>query len=282
MYSVFKVKEKNRRLYFYFQSIEELHEMYIWILKKYPKLLKEKKLEILKETKDKRVSKISGKYYNETSNIPDIGDWNVLKTSLTKRTFKKLEIFNGLKTDYFYIERKEFDHKKDGFSCICPEYNIEYNTGLLGLKKLYYNIRYDGLTSILGKRKEETPQRFDIDCNSLEELHDIYLYFLKLGYHTKILTESSDTNTIKRRKFKTTQKATVIHGFYMAYRVSIRISGDFMWFLKFWENFELLYNKLNYTFERIPIDEECRKSRFTWEKQKRLILNKKLNYGDII
>lgn len=276
MYSVFKVKEKNRRLYFYFQSIEELHEMYIWILKKYPKLLKEKKLEILKETKDKRVSRISGKYYKDLPDNIKIEEWNILKVSLPK---EKLEISSMRISDYYYTSRKEFDHKKDGFSCINIDFSPDYNAGMLGIRECLYKImtekcKHDDYSNISGNR-------LDIDCNSLEELHDIYLYFLKLGYHTKIISSNTDPKFIKRKKWKTTQKAKWLRERFPFFTVTIMVCNNWNWFIKLWESIELLYPTLDYTFRRSPTD-SGNNLRFSMKDFKRLIINKKLNYGDII
>lgn len=255
--------------------------MFIWILKKYPKLLKEKKIEIKKETKDKRVSRVYGKYYNELPEAPDIGDWNILKLEFPREKLNKLGIFNMAEWDYYYMERREFDHKKDGFSCVESEYFIEYNTGISGIKRLFYDI-LTGNHENDSKYPNLTGKRFDIKCNTLEELHDIYLYFLKLKYHTKIISSNSDPRFIKRKKFKTTQKAKYLGCVYPYYTVTVMLKDNWQWLLKFWESFELLYQRLGYTFEREPIDIGFHCNRFSMIDFKKLILNKRLNYGDII
>lgn len=271
--SIIKVKKERGSTKMYFSSIEEMHEMYVYLLKKNRK----RKIKILKETKDKRVSSIMGKYYSELQDIT-IGDYNILEIS-DKISLRHNDI-QHYKEDYYYTLRKEFDNRKDGFSYIGSEFGaICYERGVSGLRQFHYDLLtiekffdhgYPKLSSL----------RFDVWAYSVEELHDIYLYFLKLEYHTKILVEDINEYPIKRKKFKTTQKAKGDNsGTLMA--ITIMLDKNFHHFLKFMEDFENLYWKMNYTFRIINVPSLTELSnRFKYKKQIKLF--KISNYGDCI
>lgn len=271
--SIIKVKKERGITRMYFSSIEEMHEMYVYLLKKN----KKRKIKILKETKDKRVSSITGKYYEELQDIT-IGDYNILEIS--DRISLGCNDIQHYKGEYYYTSRKEFDNKKDGFSYLPTEWDFYYEGGIKGLRDRHYDMitssyeipdyGYQGLDSL----------RFDVWFNSIEDLHNVYIYFLKLNYHVKTLKESTDNVMIKRKKFKTTQKAYGYNGL-SSLVLTIMLDKNFNHFIKFIEDFENLYWKMNYTYHVWNISNyTCIKNRFKSKKRDKII--KVSNYGDCI
>lgn len=279
--SIFKVKKENNKIYLYFNSIEEMYEMYVHLLKEKVDYCD---IRIVKETKDRRISQISGKYFSEFPKFE----------ALISRKYENIielpqDIFlisYDIKQylGFHYVERKEFDHKKNGFSFIWTDWELHLNWGITGLKRLFYDIVHNNTSG----DQYGTTLSFDFCCNSIEEFFDVYLYFLKLGYHTiSFLFEEEQYrnygyNQIERIKFKTTQLACTYENF--RYRnIYIRLNKNFHHFLKFMEDFENLYWKMNYTFELSPVqDTNVISYRFNTETYNKLVNQKKINYGDII
>lgn len=246
--SIFRVEKRKQWTKIYFQSIEEMYELYIHLRKKNPKL----EIDVLKETRDKRVSSIEGKYYNELPEKIKIGKYNYFRI---KNKTKHKDI--GLRTygikryieDYYYIPRKEFDKRRDGqYSFISLDQCLCLNSETL--EQQFYELRQR--TWCCGSR--DFYNYISACYNSEEELYHVYLYFLRKGYHIKITT---DIETLKwPNQFLKAERVSRVYWDKIndcynqrIYATTLNLNDNYKYFLKFIEDLKNLYYQSGYTFD---------------------------------
>lgn len=247
--SIFRVEKRKQWTKIYFQSIEEMYELYIHLRKKNPKL----EIDVLKETRDKRVSSIEGKYYNELPEKIKIGKYNYFRIkNKTKHKDIGLRTYGikRYKEDYYYIPRKEFDKRRDGqyslidmndILCLNPQ-TIEQQFYELRLRCRWYPGSFKS-SNVLG-----------MHYNSEEELYHVYLYFLKKDYHIKITTNVELLKTPDQ--YQEAEKVNRVYWnnindcyYQRIYETTLNLNENYKYFLKFIEDLKNLYHEFQYTFE---------------------------------